>query len=317
MSCFSPLSAWKSKFVVPSSGKAKIIFSKPNNSNFEYLRLPCGQCRGCRLDYSRQWAIRCYHESTLHKFNCFITLTFDDFFLDKSGSLDKRDFVLFMKRLRKRFCSKKSVPYFPFIRFFHCGEYGERFQRPHHHACLFGFDFPDKVLWRVTSGGNLYRSAILEELWSDPRTKQSYGFSSIGDVTFESAAYVARYISKKITGEDADFHYDGREPEYVTMSRGGRGKGLGGIGRDWLEEFGSGIYPRDFIYLRGGIKVKPPKYYDRRFELTDPKVIDSVRRCRKEQANLSPDNSFERLNQRAAVQEAKCQQLKRSYEDYG
>ena len=98
------------------------------------------------------------------------------------------------------------------VRFFHCGEYGELLYRPHYHACLFGFDFSDKVLWSTRGGVRLYRSKILEKLWT-------FGFSTIGDVTFESAAYVARYCTKKITGDKADEHYNGRSPEYVTMSR--------------------------------------------------------------------------------------------------
>ena len=43
-------------------------------------RLSCGQCIGCRLESSRQWAIRCVLESKLYdsELNWFMTLTYDD-----------------------------------------------------------------------------------------------------------------------------------------------------------------------------------------------------------------------------------------------
>ena len=100
----------------------------------------------------------------------------------------------------------------------------------------------------------LYTSAILNELWS-------FGFSTIGDVTFESAAYVARYVMKKITGDKAESHYQGRVPEYTTMSR------RPGIGKPWFEKFGSDVYPADEVVIRGGIVCQPPKYYDSLYDV--------------------------------------------------
>jgi hypothetical protein len=101
------------------------------------LELPCGQCIGCRLERSRQWAMRCLHESSLYDRNAFVTLTYDDEHLPPGGSLNYPDFQRFMKRLRK---NSKSP-----IRFYMGGEYGESTLRPHFHVCLFGYDFPDKV----------------------------------------------------------------------------------------------------------------------------------------------------------------------------
>ena len=145
--------------------------------------------------------------------NCFVTLTYNDEHLPANGSLNKRDITLFLKRLRKRYGKG--------IRYYQCGEYGELLSRPHHHAILFNHDFEDKQLWSVRGGVRLYRSASLEQLWP-------YGYSTIGDVTFESAAYVARYVVKKITGEREGEHYRGKMPEFATMSR------RPGIGRGWL-----------------------------------------------------------------------------------
>ena len=151
--------------------------------------VPCGQCIGCRLERSRQWAIRCVHEASLHTDNCFITLTYSPDCLPSDGSLNHDDFQKFFKRLRKHIAPKK-------IRYYMCGEYGEDLQqpsklgRPHFHACLFGLDFDDKQLYIVRDDVKLYTSATLEKIWGK-------GFVTIGDVTFESAAYVARYIAKK------------------------------------------------------------------------------------------------------------------------
>jgi hypothetical protein len=217
MPCYKPLEAWYSKDVNPS-GRRGIVFN-PSLAlqRDDPINISCGQCIGCRLERSRQWAIRCMHEASLHEENSFITLTFSPEHLvarDNPWSLDVRDWQLFMKRLRKRTGKK--------IRFYHCGEYGELHKRPHYHACLFGYDFPDKRLWRVVNGQRLYTSYFLQELWP-------YGFSTIGTVTFESAAYVARYIMKKVSGKNADDYYQwfddetgeifDRHPEYTTMSR--------------------------------------------------------------------------------------------------
>lgn len=192
MPCYKPLDAWRP---IDSSSK-KLVFSynaKRCNGPTPDLQVPCGQCVGCRLERSRQWAVRCVHESQMHKENCFITLTYAPEHLPADQSLHYRDFQLFMKRLRKRFSGKV-------IRFYMCGEYGENFGRPHFHACLFGHNFDDLTLWKVQNKQKLYRSKTLEELWP-------FGHSSVGTVTFESAAYVARYIMKKVTGEAAELHY--------------------------------------------------------------------------------------------------------------
>ena len=192
MACYHPIPAWRN--VSENRSDNRLVF--------EYhpmrcigptpdLQVPCGQCVGCRLERSRQWALRCVHEASLHKENCFITLTYNDEHLPEHGHLIYRDFQLFMKRLRKRTGVR--------VRFYMCGEYGENFGRPHFHACLFGYNFPDLVRWKAGKS-TLYRSKLLESLWTD-------GYSSVGEVSFESAAYVARYILKKVTGDDAEAHY--------------------------------------------------------------------------------------------------------------
>lgn len=300
MSCYSPLKAFQSTAIRTDNGKRQISFKSPSHPAVP-IELPCGQCIGCRLERSRQWAMRITHEASLYENNAFITLTYSDLHAPHDGSLRVRDFQLFMKRLRKEYGNG--------IRFFHCGEYGENFGRPHYHACIFNIDFPDKYLWSQRNGNNLYRSPNLEKIWP-------FGFSSIGSVTFESAAYVARYILKKRTGSSAVDHYmhidpatgeiTQRTPEYVTMSR------RPGIGKDWFVRYLPDIYPHDYIVLNGQ-KLKPPKFYDSQYELLYPDELSILKKNRKTVAKKHIDNNTpDRLHTREQVQLARLSQLKRS-----
>ena len=119
-----------------------------------------------------------------------------------------------------------------------CGEYGENFGRPHFHAIIFGYDFPDKKYHTNSGDYKLYRSTELENLWTDPegqklpptisikdpkgldspQNPQSYGFSSIGECNFDTSAYVARYLMKKVGGENAEHWYGKRIPEFCLAS---------------------------------------------------------------------------------------------------
>lgn len=264
MPCYSPLNAYRGKS--SEADKTVITFSRPQSWRGERIDLPCGQCIGCRLERSRQWATRCVHEAQMHEENSFITLTYDDDHLPtgndicdrcvrphvKAGSVCVSHFQDFFKRLRKYYAPKK-------IRYYHCGEYGELLSRPHYHALLFGHDFSDKQLFSNRNGNQVYTSAELSQLWP-------FGFSLTGAVTFESAAYVARYVMKKITGEKADTHYAGRSPEYVTMSR------RPGIGSTWYDKYKSDVYPHDRINVRGSF-VRPPRFYDCLLEREDRSTL--------------------------------------------
>ena len=300
MACYHPITAWYSKYT-NDNGKRPLVFAEKDARPFDDpMQIACGQCVGCRLERSRQWAIRCVHEASLHENNCFITLTFNNENLerrDNPWSLDVRDFQLFMKRLRKKFGKN--------IRFFHCGEYGENFGRPHYHACLFNFDFPDKELWRISNGCRLYISESLSKLWP-------YGFVTIGDVTFESAAYVARYILKKVTGDNAENHYQWtdeetgeihpRKPEYTTMSR------RPGIGKGWFDLYTSDVYPSDFVVINGK-KMRPPKYYDKLYETERPYEFEEIKCNRVENARIhAENNTYDRLTVR---EKCKLEQIKR------
>lgn len=224
MACFHPLKGWASK-----SNPSGITFNKKLGYEDLPRTVPCGNCSGCRLERSRQWAVRCYHESQMHEHNSFVTLTYSPENLPENGSISVRTLQLFVKRLRKKYPHK--------IRFFACGEYGDLLERPHYHLCLFGHDFMDRKYYKTTeTGDRLYRSAELESLWS-------FGFSTTGDVTFKSAAYVARYVMKKINGTAAALHYGEKTPEFLTMSR------RPGVGTGWLKKFESDVYPNDFVVI--------------------------------------------------------------------
>lgn len=266
MTCFNPLTAWRSKGAPnPKTGLRAIVFDVKNGNTEESIQIPCGQCLGCRLERSKQWAIRCMHEARMHENNCFVTLTYNNWNLDKyckKGdvySLNKREFVLFMKRLRKAFPEN-------IIKFFHAGEYGEKYSRPHHHVCIFGMHFPDKIPWKKSGDIILYRSPKLEKIWV-------HGYSSIGDVNWETACYVAKYVTKKITGPNADRHYSGRNPEYVTMSRNP------GIGKKFLQEFMTDIYNHDKVIINGH-ECRPPRYYDQIYDIDNHEKLQAFKQER-------------------------------------
>ena len=154
MACFRPVPGWYGKELT-ANGKRPIVFRAADAYWDRPLPVPCGKCIGCQLEKARQWALRCMHEAAMHERNCFLTLTYDGENLPAGGSLVPEHFVLFMKRLRERYGEG--------IRFFHCGEYGERLSRPHHHCLLFNHDFDDKV--PLIGKDGLAKSKELSRLW--------------------------------------------------------------------------------------------------------------------------------------------------------
>lgn len=270
------------------------------------VTIACGACRGCRLEKSRQWAVRCLHEASTHQKNSFITLTYDDENLPDGGSLKIEDWQKFAKRLRHTLGK---------FRFYHCGEYGDLSGRPHYHACIFGINFDeDRKVCGEERGNKLYRSEKLESIWG-------MGKTIIGEVTFKSAAYVARYIMKKQYGDAAKHHYEYVDqatgevtifkPEYSTMSR------RPGIGKEWYEKFGKEVYREDFCVINGK-KVRPPSYYDALLEKEDLVKREKIRWERiKKGKKREKNNTWERLLVREKYQEERVRQLKRGGTDGG
>lgn len=294
MPCYHPLQAFQ------CLDGSVVFYERRRFDTVKTLWLPCGQCIGCRLERSRQWAMRCMHEAALHERNCFVTLTYDDAHLPAHGALEYPAFQGFMKRLRKLASPQR-------VRFYMCGEYGPLSWRPHFHACLFGWDFDDKTYWRTTpAGSKCYRSAVLERLWPA-------GNCELGRITFESAAYVARYCVQKITGPGAAAHYtrqgaDGCHrlpPEFNSMSL------KPGIGAAWLEKFRSDVYPHDYVVVNAK-ETKPPKFYDQVVKRTDPDLYEELK-FKREQSGRErfEDNTPERLAVKEIVTKARAAFLKR------
>lgn len=282
MTCFKPIIAWYSKDF-NHNGKRYLVFNRNNALDpRQSITVPCGQCIGCRLEKSRQWAVRCVCEQQMSDESCFITLTYDDDHLPPSGSLVPDDLQKFFKRLRRYLEYHNEMS----IRFFACGEYGEQFQRPHYHAIVFGW-YPSDVkpvgfsTASCAGSSGYYISECLTSLWP-------FGYHIVAGVSFESCAYVARYVTKKITGPGADEYYDGRVPEFIRMSR------RPGIGSSWLEKYHKDVYPNDFVIIRDGIKCRPPKYFDSIYEKMDSDSMLHVKQIRK-------DNGYAQMDKDAAL----------------
>ncbi len=292
MACYKPISAYR--------GCDGTIGFKHREDSYD-IQFPCGNCIGCRLEKSRVWAVRMMHEAQMHEENSFITLTYRPEDLPADLSVNVVHFQDFMKRLRSRLAPRR-------IRFFHCGEYGEELARPHYHAIIFGFAFPDRSYFKTVNGCRYFKSAFLEDVWSA-------GYSIVGNVSFESCAYVARYVVKKMNGELAHDHYfalDERtgelkavSPEYCTMSR------RPGLGASWFDEFGSEVVRSDSVVLRG-IEMKPPRFYESMFDELDLEAVkgDRVVASYKRDSDNTPD----RLRVREVCKQAQVGFLKRGYE---
>lgn len=301
MSCYHPLKAFQVGYNPSGKPKYKIcsydvecVYVKSDGSSFassvrnysplyrcieEFIEIPCGKCIGCRLEYSRQWANRCMLELQEHDSSYFCTFTYDDAHLPISyyadpdtgeaipcATLVKRDFQLLMKRIRKEFDSDK-------IRFFGCGEYGSSTLRPHLHIILFGLHLDDlKYYKRSPQGYDYFNSPRLQSCWKK-------GYVVVGEVNWQTCAYVARYVTKKLTGNLASFYSDFNiEPPFILMSR------KPGIARNYYDENADNIYKYDNIVLSNPekpLKFKPPRYYDKLFDIDNPVQSAIIKKQRK------------------------------------
>lgn len=260
------------------------IDSQSGEALFKY-KIPCGNCVGCRLDYSRDWAARCSLEqlalqdkvgkNEVKELSWFITLTYDDEHLlieDTYGNatLNYKHLQDFWKRLR-RYAEYHGLA--DNIRYYAAGEYGEKYSRPHYHAVVFGLCIPDLKPWSKNElGDQLYLSDLIAELWG-------HGFVTIGEFSWKTGAYVARYVMKKYKGKDTIW-YDAKNVEYekAMMSR------RPGLAFDYFENHAEEIYKHDKIQLVDGQKITPPKYFDSLYYEVNPKRLAEVKQARSERA---------------------------------
>ena len=301
MPCYHPIRAYD---VTPKysdcQSKRTIIF-RPNSvleqdliSHGCALEIPCGQCIGCRLEYSRQWANRCMLELQYHDSAYFVTLTYDDAHLPKTFSHDpdtgevlspvatlhSRHLQLFLKLVRRHFPDDN-------IRFFGCGEYGSNTLRPHYHVILFGLHLNDLELYkRSVLDYNYFNSESLSRCWIDGATGESRGYVVVGAVSWDTCAYVARYILKKQRGATKSIYEDlGIEPEFSRMSR------KPGIGRQFYDDHPE-IWQFDKINIRtpsGGRSFSHPNYLRHLFEIDDPVAANDFNERRKQRAIAQND----------------------------
>lgn len=287
MACYNPLQyvtrginkkTWKQEIVIVKTKTAKVNNVLKTSTG----TLPCGKCIGCRLDKSREWANRCVLESKQWKNNYFITLTYNDEHLpvnekiiknhttgeitNSKPSLQKRDLKLFLKKLRRHYEYHHDHKD---IRYFACGEYGEKYERPHYHAIIFNLPIMDlKIHKENFEGDPLYTSETISKIWGK-------GYVIIGNTNWNTAAYVARYIMKKQVDKNEDFYEKyGIEKEYVTMSRNP------GIGAGYYNKNKEKIYKHDYININtknGVVKAKPPGYFDRLYHEIEPKKLYNLK----------------------------------------
>jgi len=347
MPCYHPLDAWVHPSKKTDSGAKLIRFSYKNsecNSLTPDFQVPCGRCIGCRLGKSREWAVRCMHEASLYWDNCWLTLTLNDAYLNSRPNPysiqrgEGSEITNFLKRLRKQYGEG--------IRYYYCGEYGETCfycnlnekncqckvylpwrGRPHYHMCIFNHDFDDKTLFKQINGLMHYNSPSLDALWSDPATGLNMGYSTISDLTVDSAGYTARYCLKKITGEQANqpdpatglkyyqrLSPDGEIfdliPEYTNMSRGSKKLNTGGVGRGWLDKYSKEVLDNDSVYFKN-FSTKPPRFYDDKLYDIDPYTVEENKTIRLDKAKLSPDTTPYRLSVREYIAATKTKQLTR------
>lgn len=235
-----------------SDGKTICWSSRKYSKEFATFQLPCGKCLQCRLDYARQWSVRCVHEAQMYEKNCFITLTYSDENL-LSDKLYYVDFQKFAKRLRKKLGKQK-------IGYFVTGEYGDKTKRPHWHACIFNWS-PGDGVYKYTSdrGDKVYESKVLTDLWGN-------GIAEYGSLTFESAGYCARYAAKKLVhGNDGTHEY---EPVSKKSSRQAIGKAW--LEKNWRDVFN---YGECFILDSQGTPRNVgsvPRYYEKWLAKTHP-----------------------------------------------
>lgn len=276
-------------------------FKKVLGEDYDYTPVPCGCCIGCRLDYSKQWAARCMLEASQWQHNYFLTLTYDDEHLPKgkfgNATLKEQDFTNFVKSLRKYYSDHNLGAN---IRIFGCGEYGDMSFRPHYHIILFNCSIPDlspefhyfdngkEIITRKVYNGNVYYfSDIIHNIWKK-------GNILIGNCEWQSCAYVARYVLKKMKGQNKDV-YDklGVIPEFVRMSR------RPGIAYQYYQENKDEIYEFDNIIvpdLKGAKVIVPPRYFDNMLKIDNELLYYDTKEDRKKNGQSVLDTLYTRTN---------------------
>lgn len=264
--------------------ETEFINTLKNKIPKEYIqKIPCGQCIGCRLEYSRQWANRITLETKKYKpeESWFLTLTYNDENVpiktvknEKTGeiiqgcTLNKKDLQNFLKKLRRHYEYHYNHTK---IRFYAAGEYGEKTKRPHYHLCIFNMPiFTENKKYKINEmGQTIWTNEEIEKIWGK-------GFITLGKITWDTASYTAKYMLKKQKGPDAKWFYksQAKEPEFTLMSR------KPGIAKEYYDKNKEKIYENDEIIIPKrdrSLKIKPPKYYDRLYDIENHDMMEEIK----------------------------------------
>lgn len=277
----------------------------------EALLLPCGKCMLCTRRYRLHWVLRCVHELHYYDEACYLTLTVDDSHINIVfpplgraftssfvwNSLSHVPFQRFMKRLRRRLdygvssdliVSGKPLKHIYHgevgkpLRFYMCGEYGDKSHRPHYHAIVFGFYPPDAL---PLHGTKLFVSPFLSQVWP-------FGFHTVARVEPDCISYVAGYVDKKMDNSRMEWASNNVSPEYTCMSRGCKEIGTAGLGSKFACDFVDDIWPenddgtfaRDYCIIGKNSRVRTPRYYDKLLSLRLPEKYARLLAFREEVA---------------------------------
>jgi hypothetical protein len=178
---------------------------------------PCGKCDPCIKARKNKWKNRVLFEDYDHEYSSFVTLTYSEenlrFQNPVTGefgfpTLVPEDLRNFLKRIRRAVEPTK-------LRFYACGEYGDRNWRPHYHLALFGYEpcyRPTGTRRDLLAPGKLCCPPcdLLYKKWG-------LGVIDNAPINDKTAAYIAGYINKKLT-KSTDDRLEGRFPEFQRMS---------------------------------------------------------------------------------------------------
>lgn len=263
MSCAAPLKAYR-----PAIGGPVRFNEQRDGRAYSPIDIPCGQCILCRLEHARQWAVRITHEAQQHEENSFITLTYSDEHIPEYSSLRYADLRNFWKRLRKEVGK---------LRYFAVGEYGDKTQRPHYHACIFGHAFVGERRMLRESPSRLWTSPVLEKAWG-------MGNVSVGALTFETAQYTASYVTKKLNNKQKYVRTDEETGELIPLEQPRAFMSLRpAIAKEWLGRHGNAVYSHDQVVINGRPQ-KPPKYYDTWLGKRSEIAMEMIKEQRKSKA---------------------------------
>lgn len=151
-------------------------------------------------------------EAAQYEDNTFVTLTYDEENIPENQSVSPAILSAFVKRHRKAGYK---------FRYFGCGEYGDNTMRPHYHLAMFGHENCRRAITRIRRDQPICCD-VCEAI------KKSWGQGQImlGTLEPKSMAYIAGYVTKKMTKAD-DHRLEGRLPEFARMSlRPGIGLGM-------------------------------------------------------------------------------------------